>query len=110
MSDEDPWGQVGVRPVRQLKVPENLVLVPVPEDAIVIIRTDNGYILRRIEEGRVLDSVFSEPEVHHEHGMEEALASCLYAAFEGSFQSKWKGGLKLEVRQKGREVEEESDG
>ena len=111
MSDQDIWGRDAVAPLRKLRPAENLVLVPVPENAVIIIRAENGYILREIEDGQVKDSVFEEPEVAHEHGLEEALANCLYRAFEGSFQSKWRGGLKLAVRQKGREVEgEESEG
>ncbi len=108
MSDDkpDPWGRPA--PIKQLRTPENLVLIPVPEYSHTIIRVHNGFILRTVEEGRVIDQVFEEPEDSHDENVARAtaLANCLYAAFSEDFQRKRQPGIKMEVRPTGYEAEE----
>ncbi len=110
MSDgkPDPWGRP--KPVKELSTPENVVLIPVPEYSHTIIRVGNGFILRTVEEGRMIDEVFEEPEGPDENvARAEALANLLYAAFEGEFQRKRQPGIKMEIRPTGYEAEHDEE-
>lgn len=109
MSDEpDVWGRP--RSPKQLATPENLVLIPVPEYSKTIIRVRNGFVLRTVEGGQVIDEVFEEPEMDNDDlARAEALANLLYVAFDDCFQRKRQPGLKMEVRPTGYEAEQNAE-
>ena len=79
---------------------------------VTIIRAQNGWILEEEiehefdENCSVTQQVF-EDEEHPSQSYSEAnsLANLLWSAFQLHYQSKWEGGITLDVHEKGREEE-----
>lgn len=72
---------------------------------VVFHRASNGWVVNLIEETEE-----GEPQVVEVVcedfagglGMEQSLATALWEAFNGYYQSKWKGGLIVTVAEKGK--------
>ena len=78
---------------------------------IIIRRAANGWIVfagSEYEEGCLATTVYEERET--EWGEHEALINLFHEHFPGYTQSKKHGGIKLEVREKGYDSEEEDGG
>ena len=84
---------------------------PEIEDTDIIIRrAANGWIVfsgSEYEEGHFIVTVYEEGET--EWGDHEALIHLFREHFSGQTQSKKRGGIKLEVREKGYADEEEEN-
>ena len=86
------------------------VFMAIPEGAVVISRAENGWVVDHVEdakEGIISKAVYEASEAVN--GLEKALADALWDAFDGHTQSKWRGGLRIEVRAEGTKVEEERE-
>lgn len=86
--------------------PDDMITVVVSKNAFIITPADNGYVLQTFpfDDNRMLTEVFEQPD--GEFGEHHAILQLLWSAFEGHFQSKWRGGFRFEVRPTGREAEE----
>ena len=79
---------------------------------VTIIRAQNGWILEEeredeFDEGYGVTQQVFEDEEHPNQTYSEAssLANLLWSAFQLHYQSKWEGGITLDVHEKGREEE-----
>lgn len=94
----------------QLPIDPELLITALREGDTVIRRVRNGWILLEATHDRGLQEVgvFEEPESYQDNVSEaEALSNLLWEAFESYFQSKWRGGMVIQVAEKGREVQNE---
>jgi len=86
---------------------------PEIEDTDIIIRrAANGWIVftgSEYEEGHFMTTVYADITVQTEWGDHEALIHLFREHFSGCTQSKHRGGIKLEVREKGYALEDDEE-
>mgnify|MGYP003149881439 CR=1 FL=1 len=77
---------------------------------IIIRRASNGWIIfveSEHEPAHFITFLYEIPDT--EFGEQECFMNLLGAEFPGQFQSKHRGGIRMELRTKGREAEERKE-
>jgi|TARA_Y100000294_G_scaffold157561_1_gene159242 hypothetical protein len=75
---------------------------------IIIRRASNGWIVFAESEHDQFWRTFLYEIPETEFGEQECFMNLMGAEFPGQFQSKHRGGIKMELRTKGREAEEDN--